>query len=102
MYYNMAYIFGSWKLGFWELGAKLFVFQEVRGLRDRVPREEPLTHAVRIQVYETLLYLLTPFVLPISFVVNPELCGILFAATFGLYLVNVTVHSLRQVPLFSY
>jgi hypothetical protein len=29
MYYNMAYIFGSWKLGWWEIGAKIFVFQEV-------------------------------------------------------------------------
>nr|GFD50119.1 hypothetical protein [Tanacetum cinerariifolium] len=28
MYYNMAYIFGSWKLGWWEIGAKIFVFQE--------------------------------------------------------------------------
>jgi hypothetical protein len=29
MYYNMAYIFGSWKLGWYEIGAKIFVFQEV-------------------------------------------------------------------------
>jgi len=29
LWYNMAYILGSWKLGFWEVGAKLFVFQEV-------------------------------------------------------------------------
>jgi hypothetical protein len=29
MWYNMAYIFGSWKLGWWEIGAKIFVFQEV-------------------------------------------------------------------------
>jgi hypothetical protein len=29
MYFNMAYILGSWKLGWWELGAKIFVFQEV-------------------------------------------------------------------------
>lgn len=29
IWYNMAYIFGSWKLGWWEIGAKLFVFQEV-------------------------------------------------------------------------
>jgi hypothetical protein len=50
MFYNMAYILGSWKLGFWEIGAKIFVFQEV---------------------YETLLYLLAPFVLPISLVVRP-------------------------------
>lgn len=29
MWYNMKYILCSWNLGFWELGAKLFVFQEV-------------------------------------------------------------------------
>jgi hypothetical protein len=29
MWYNMAYISGSWKLGWWEIGAKIFVFQEV-------------------------------------------------------------------------
>ncbi|KAH8624933.1 glycosyltransferase family 2 [Alternaria alternata] len=29
MWYNMAYILGSWKLGWWEIGAKIFVFQEV-------------------------------------------------------------------------
>ncbi|OQN97248.1 hypothetical protein B0A48_16790 [Cryoendolithus antarcticus] len=70
MYYNMAYILGSWKLGWWELGAKLFVWQEV---------------------YETLLYLLAPFMLPISLVVRPAFCGYLTAATFALYFVNVTI-----------
>ncbi|KAK4546439.1 hypothetical protein LTR36_002116 [Oleoguttula mirabilis] len=70
MYYNMAYIFGSWKLGFWEIGAKLFVFQEV---------------------YETLLYLLAPFVLPISLIVRPAFCGYLTAATFVMYFINVTI-----------
>jgi len=29
MYYNMAYILGSWQLGWWEIGTKIFVFQEV-------------------------------------------------------------------------
>jgi hypothetical protein len=29
VWYNMAYILGSWKLGFWEIGTKIFVFQEV-------------------------------------------------------------------------
>lgn len=58
MFYNMAYILGSWKLGFWEIGAKIFVFQEV---------------------YETLLYLLAPFVLPVSLVVRPAFCGYLLA-----------------------
>ena len=71
MFYNMAYILGSWKLGFWEFGAKLFVFQEV---------------------YETLLYLLAPFVLPISLIVRPTFCGYLLAGTLGLYYLNVMVN----------
>jgi hypothetical protein len=29
IYYNMWYILSSWKLGWWEIGAKIFVFQEV-------------------------------------------------------------------------
>jgi hypothetical protein len=66
----MAYILGSWRLGFWELGAKLFLFQEV---------------------YETLLYLLAPFVLPISLIARPAFCGYLLAGTLGLYFLNVTV-----------
>ncbi|EMC96347.1 glycosyltransferase family 2 protein [Baudoinia panamericana UAMH 10762] len=70
LYYNMGYILGSWKLGFWELGAKLFVFQEV---------------------YETLLYLIAPFMLPISFIVRPAVAGYLTAATFVLYFVTVTI-----------
>lgn len=77
MFYNMAYILGSWKLGFWELGAKLFVFQEV---------------------YETLLYILAPFVLPISLVVQPAFCGYLLAGTLGLYYLIVLV-SLSLVEL---
>lgn len=35
MWYNMAYIVSSWKLGWWELGAKFFVFQEVRSTDQR-------------------------------------------------------------------
>jgi hypothetical protein len=70
MFYNMAYIFGSWKLGFWEIGAKIFVFQEV---------------------YETLLYLFAPFVLPISLIVRPAFCAYLMLGTLALYFVNVTV-----------
>lgn len=70
MYYNMAYIFGSWKLGWWEIGAKIFVFQEV---------------------YETLLYLFTPFILPISFIVRPSFAGILLAATIVMYLINTVL-----------
>ncbi|KAK3680074.1 hypothetical protein LTR78_000451 [Recurvomyces mirabilis] len=70
IWFNLSYIFGSWKLGWWEIGAKLFVFQEV---------------------YETLLYLLAPFVVPISFVVKPAFCGYQTLATIGLYYVNVTI-----------
>jgi hypothetical protein len=70
MFYNMAYILFSWKLGIWEIGAKLFVFQEF---------------------YETLLYLLAPFVLPISLVVRPLFCLYLLLGTLGMYYVNVTV-----------
>lgn len=44
-----------------------------------------------VQVYETLLYLLTPFVLPISLIVQPELCGCLVAGTVGLYVVNCII-----------
>jgi hypothetical protein len=29
VWYNVSYIFGSWKLGWWEIGAKLAVLQEV-------------------------------------------------------------------------
>ncbi|KAJ4993639.1 hypothetical protein SVAN01_00693 [Stagonosporopsis vannaccii] len=70
MYYNMAYILGSWKLGWWEIGAKIFVFQEV---------------------YETLLYLVSPFILPISFIVRPSFAGILLGATIAMYLVNTII-----------
>jgi len=76
MFYNMSYILGSWKLGFWEIGAKLFVFQEV---------------------YETLLYLFAPFVLPISLIVRPAFCGYLMLGTLGLYFLNVTVSTSLQV-----
>ena len=69
IWFNLSYIFGSWELGWWEIGAKLFVWQEV---------------------YETLLYLLAPFVVPISFVVKPAFCGYLTLATIGLYYVSVT------------
>ncbi|ROV95656.1 hypothetical protein VMCG_07545 [Cytospora schulzeri] len=70
MWYNMHYILTSWKLGWWEIGAKIFVFQEV---------------------YETLLYLFTPFILPISFVVAPAFCGYLLAGTAVMYLANVVI-----------
>ncbi|KAK5069946.1 hypothetical protein LTR64_007873 [Lithohypha guttulata] len=69
-YYNLAYILFSWKLGWWEIGAKLFVLQEV---------------------YETFLYLITPIVLPISFFVRPTYTSYLFAATLGLYFLNAMI-----------
>lgn len=78
MYYNMHYILTSWRLGWWEAGAKVFVFQEV---------------------YETLLYLFTPFILPISFVVSPAFCGYLLAGTAALYLANVVVFNELQLRL---
>jgi len=87
MYYNMKYIFCSWKLGWWEIGAKIFVFQEVSSPSLRCFE----SFADMIQVYETLLYLLTPFILPISFYVRPSFCGILLAATVAMYLVNTII-----------
>ena len=70
IYYDMYYILFNWRLGFWEFGAKLFVFQEV---------------------YETVLYLLAPFVLPISFVIRPAFCAYLFAGTFAMYFLNAVI-----------
>lgn len=32
IYWDMMYIVCSWKLGWWEIGAKIFVFQEVCSL----------------------------------------------------------------------
>jgi hypothetical protein len=42
-------------------------------------------------VYETVLYLLTPFVLPISLLVRPWFCVTLLMITLGLYLLNVII-----------
>ncbi|CAG9953748.1 unnamed protein product, partial [Clonostachys rosea f. rosea IK726] len=70
MWYNIAYIFRSWSLGWWELGAKLFVFQEA---------------------YETLLYILAPFLIPIGVLIRPQFLGILMGVTIGLYLVNAVI-----------
>ena len=77
IYYDLWYILFSWKLGWWELGAKVFVFQEV---------------------YETLLYLLAPFVLPISFVVRPYFTAYMIVATLGLYMVNVLIFNYVSFP----
>ncbi|KAG9681107.1 glycosyltransferase family 2 protein, partial [Aureobasidium melanogenum] len=70
MYYNLHYILFSWKLGWWELGAKLFVFQEI---------------------YETLLYLATPIVVPVSLAVRPSFFFELMALTFVLYMANAVI-----------
>ena len=66
----MSFIIRNYRLGWWKLGAKLFVFQEVQ---------------------ETLLYLLAPFVLPISFYVRPPFLGFLYVATLALYQLNVII-----------
>ncbi|KAL8898056.1 MAG: hypothetical protein Q9207_006892 [Kuettlingeria erythrocarpa] len=78
IYYDMLYILFNWKLGWWEIGAKIFVFQEV---------------------YETLLYLLAPFVLPISFYVRPSFSAYLYAATLLLYMVNVVIFNYVHLRL---
>ncbi|KAJ5951473.1 uncharacterized protein N7479_009886 [Penicillium vulpinum] len=70
VYYDLKYILTSWKLGWWEFGAKLCVFQEV---------------------YETLIYLFAPFILPISFIVRPSFCGMLLGVTIGMYILNVII-----------
>ncbi|KAL8955558.1 MAG: hypothetical protein Q9183_006599 [Haloplaca sp. 2 TL-2023] len=71
MWYDAWYILFNWKLGWWEIGAKIFVFQEI---------------------YETLLYLLAPFVIPISFATRPVFCAYLYAATIVLYTVPISRH----------
>ncbi|GIJ90897.1 hypothetical protein Asppvi_009862 [Aspergillus pseudoviridinutans] len=70
LWYNLSYLFASWKLGRWEFATKLLVMQEI---------------------YETVLYILTPFTLPISFIVRPEFCIALIMATLGLYLLHVII-----------
>ncbi|PWY67593.1 glycosyl transferase [Aspergillus sclerotioniger CBS 115572] len=70
MRYNLAYILQSWKLGKWEIGAKIFVLQEL---------------------YETILTIFAPFVLPISLIVRPGFCAVLLLATLALYLANAII-----------
>ncbi|KAJ0413854.1 glycosyltransferase like family 2-domain-containing protein [Aspergillus carlsbadensis] len=70
VWHNITYIFGSWKLGWWEVGTKVFVWQEV---------------------YETILYLLTPFILPVSLLVQPWFCVAMSFGILGLYLLQVTI-----------
>ena len=83
MYYDLVYILADWQLGWWEIGAKIFVFQEI---------------------YETLLYLLAPFVVPISFAVRASFAGYLTLATLCLYTVNVLIFNYVSIipsPLWS-
>lgn len=90
IWYDMGYILGSWKLGWWEFGAKLFVWQEVRILQPRsVKSNSPNTFLC--QVYETILYLLTPFILPISFMVRPYFALWTFLGVIALYAVHATI-----------
>ncbi len=70
MYYNLSYILFDWKLGWWEIGAKIMVFQEI---------------------YETLLYLLAPFVIPISFAVRPLFSLYLYIAVIVMYIGNALI-----------
>ncbi|KAL2860007.1 glycosyltransferase like family 2-domain-containing protein [Aspergillus pseudodeflectus] len=70
VWHNISYIFGSWKLGGWEVGTKIFVWQEV---------------------YETILYLLTPFILPVSLIVQPWFCVAMSFGILGLYLLQVLI-----------
>ncbi|KAL2798668.1 glycosyltransferase like family 2-domain-containing protein [Aspergillus keveii] len=70
VWHNISYIFGSWKLGKWEVGTKIFVWQEV---------------------YETILYLLTPFILPVSLIVQPWFCVGMSFGILGLYLLQVII-----------
>lgn len=78
MWYDLDYIIRSWKLGWWELGAKIFVFQEI---------------------YETLVYLITPFALPIAFYVNPVFTGYMTGVTIVMYYIAAAIfneYSLRR------
>jgi hypothetical protein len=43
------------------------------------------------QAYETLLYILTPFVLPISFLTAPLFSTYMFFGTLGMYLINTVI-----------
>jgi hypothetical protein len=43
------------------------------------------------QVYETILYLLTPFILPVSLIVQPWFCVGMSFGILGLYLLQVII-----------
>ncbi|RHZ59279.1 glycosyltransferase family 2 protein [Aspergillus thermomutatus] len=95
LWYNLSYLFTSWKLGRWELATKILVIQEVWQLINRSVFDLVLTR----QIYDTILYILTPFTLPISLIVRPEFCIALMMSTLGLYLLHVIIFNevhLRQ------
>ncbi|THD00245.1 hypothetical protein EYZ11_000295 [Aspergillus tanneri] len=73
LWYNLSYIFGSWRLGWWEIGTKVFVLQEYE------------------QIYETIVYIFAPFILPISFLLRPGFCANLLGSTLALYLISVAI-----------
>lgn len=70
LWHNLTYMLFSWELELWEIGTKLFVLQEI---------------------YETLLYMLAPFVVPISFIINPVFTAKLFGISVGIYIVNAII-----------
>lgn len=78
LYYNFRYILFSWRLGWWEIGAEIFVFQEI---------------------YETALYLVAPLVLPISFVVHPLFSLYMFVGIYMMYLVNAIIFNVVHLRL---
>jgi hypothetical protein len=43
------------------------------------------------EVYQIVLYMLSPFVIPISFMVRPVFCAEAMAGTFLAYIISVTV-----------
>ncbi|KAL3470341.1 glycosyltransferase like family 2-domain-containing protein [Aspergillus californicus] len=100
LWHNFSYILGSWKLGKWELGTKIFIWQEVW----------PLVTIQRFvcnlnQIYETIFALLAPFILPISLFVQPWFCASITAGVLALYLLQATIFNAlhlrlkkRQVP----
>jgi hypothetical protein len=96
LWYNLSYFFTSWKLGRWELATK--VLGHSRGMHLR-PIALCLAPILTSQIYETILYILTPFTLPISLIVRPEFCVALMMSTLGLYLLHIVVFNavhLRQ------
>jgi hypothetical protein len=69
-----------------------------RGMHLR-PIAQCLAPILTSQIYETILYVLTPFSLPMSLIVRPEFCVALMMSTLGLYLLHIVIFNavhLRQ------